>query len=322
MNKENTNAKKLHYHEIPEHFVWNSVSHKWIQRKRGKCVGRVYTTNPAQGERHYLCILLHHIPGASSFDDLKQLPDGTTCSTFKETATKLGLLASDDEWDECMQEASTSFMPYQLQTLFITVLVFGEPLAPQELWYKHKTCMGEDIYQHATSMQNIPPDELSDFVDNTVLLELQKELSHFGYSLPDFSLKLPQEDKIVTSYPQVILDELFNSKEQSAKALELQAMLNGEQQDALQLILQAMADPKASPQLFFINAAGGCGKTFLLETALATVCGMGKIALAVASPGIAAELLYGGRTAHSCFKIPIPVSDESVCAISLQSADA
>ena len=49
---------------------------------------------------------------------------------------------------------------------------------------------------------------------------------------------------------------------------------------------------------------------------------MGKIALAVASSGIAAELLEGGQTAHSCFKIPIPVNETSVCRISLQSNDA
>ncbi len=55
------------------------------------------------------------------------------------------------------------------------------------------------------------------------------------------------------------------------KALQLKAMLNSEQQDVLQQILQAVADLKVSPQLFFINAPGGCGKTFLLETALATV---------------------------------------------------
>ena len=49
---------------------------------------------------------------------------------------------------------------------------------------------------------------------------------------------------------------------------------------------------------------------------------MGKIALAVASSGIATELLEGGRTAHSCFKIPIPVNESSTCSISLQSNDA
>ena len=49
---------------------------------------------------------------------------------------------------------------------------------------------------------------------------------------------------------------------------------------------------------------------------------MGKIVLAVASSGIAAELLEGGQTAHSHFKIPIPVTETSVCSISLQSNDA
>ena len=49
---------------------------------------------------------------------------------------------------------------------------------------------------------------------------------------------------------------------------------------------------------------------------------MGKIALAEASSGIAAELLEGGCTAHSHFKIPIPIHENSVCTISLQSNDA
>ena len=73
----------------------------------------------------------------------------------------------------------------------------------------------------------------------------------------------------------------------------------------------------AGRQIFFINASGGYGKTFLLETILLSVQSLGKIALAVASSGIAAELLEGGRTAHSRFEIPIPISDESMCSISL-----
>lgn len=48
-------------------------------------------------------------------------------------------------------------------------------------------------------------------------------------------------------------------------------------------------------------------KTFLIETLLSSVRGMGKIGLAVTSSGIATELMEGGRTAHSHFKIPIPV---------------
>ena len=71
----------------------------WTKRKQGRCIGCMYTTAPSQGEWHYLQILLHHIPGAQSFADLKTC-NGVIYKTFKETASVLGLLESDEEWDE------------------------------------------------------------------------------------------------------------------------------------------------------------------------------------------------------------------------------
>ena len=59
-----------------------------------------------------------------------------------------------------------------------------------------------------------------------------------------------------------------------------------------------------------------------METILSSVQPIGKIALPVASSWIDYELLEGGRTAHSCFKIPILMSDESMCSILLQSTHA
>lgn len=41
--------------------------------------------------------------------------------------------------------------------------------------------------------------------------------------------------------------------------------------------------------------------------------------LAVASSGIVSLLLTGGRTAHSKFKIPINLDDNSTCDVSKQS---
>ena len=43
-------------------------------------------------------------------------------------------------------------------------------------------------------------------------------------------------------------------------------------------------------------------------------CSQGKVVLCVASLGIAALLLIGGRTPHSCFKIPLKIHEESVCS--------
>ena len=95
--------------------------------------------------------------------------------------------------------------------------------------------------------------------------------------------------------------------------------LNTDQAHALSAIMEAVNDDTHVNRLFFLNAPRGYGKTFLIEALLSTVRGLGKIALAVASLGIAAELLEGGRTAHSRFKIPIPINESSVCNISLQS---
>ncbi|XP_076062380.1 ATP-dependent DNA helicase Pif1-like [Oratosquilla oratoria] len=61
----------------------------------------------------------------------------------------------------------------------------------------------------------------------------------------------------------------------------------------------------------FVNAAGGTGKSFVLNLLLDTVRSQGEIALAVASSGIAATVLSGGRTAHNMFKIPLMEYDET-----------
>ena len=71
---------------------------------------------------------------------------------------------------------------------------------------------------------------------------------------------------------------------------------------------------------FIIDGPGGTGKNFLYNTILAKVRSQGQIALAMASSGIAALLLQGGRTVHSRLKVPIALNELSVCNISKQSA--
>ena len=159
-------------------------------------------------------------------------------------------------------------------------------------------------------------------MDNSVLLLLQDELNELGTCLENFGLPTPNKNSIVHDQPRVIQDEMFDKLEQEIRARKNIEKLNFEQTSAYQMILKAIIECDKPRRLFFINAPGGCGKTFLLEIVLSSVHSVGKIALAVALSGIAAELLEGGRTAHSHFKIPIPISDESICSISVQSAHA
>ena len=290
----------------------------------------MYTTNPAQGERHYLHMLLHHVPGAMSFKDLKTLSNGTVCHSFKETAIQLGLLATDDEWNECLSEASSSFLIFQIRSLFVTILVFGEPLKPYDLWIKYKQVMGEDIPHKSSQLRHVKGKTLQDHVDNSILLLLEIDLHEFGTCLENFGLPTPNKSAVIGDQPQAIQEEMFDVLEQEERTkqnLEERTKqnletLNCQQTLAYQMILEAITDGNEPKRLFFIDAPGGHGKTFLIETVLSTVCSVGQVALAVASSGIAAELLEGGQTAHSHFKIPIPISDESMCSISLQSAHA
>ncbi|XP_074361416.1 uncharacterized protein LOC141701678 [Apium graveolens] len=64
---------------------------------------------------------------------------------------------------------------------------------------------------------------------------------------------------------------------------------------------------------------GGCGKTFVWKMIIYKLRSLGLIILPVASSGIAATLMLGGRTAHSRFKIPIVLDDCSSCAINHDS---
>ncbi|TVU07276.1 hypothetical protein EJB05_47325, partial [Eragrostis curvula] len=75
-------------------------------------------------------------------------------------------------------------------------------------------------------------------------------------------------------------------------------------------------------RVFFVDGPGGTGKTYLYKALIATVHSMGFLAIATATSGIAASIMPGGRTAHSRFKIPTKINDESMCNFTKQSGTA
>ena len=142
----------------------------------------------------------YHIPGATSFTDLKPSPDGAIHRTFKETALVLGSLESDEEWDHCLLEASVSFMPKQLCTLSVTILIFGEPTKPQVLWEKYKDVLGEDLMREVLkSPQGVM--DVQNQVDNKVLLLIQEELEDMVSSLEHYGLPTPNKDWRIKRIP-------------------------------------------------------------------------------------------------------------------------
>ena len=105
----------------------------------------------------------------------------------------------------------------------------------------------------------------------------------------------------------------YDVEELAARVAHNTHLFNVQQQQVYDAAMDTINHNRG--QLLFIQSAGGCGKTFVCNTIAAAVRAQGKIALCVASSGIAALLLEGGRTAHSTFRIPICLDEASTCSI-------
>ena len=77
LNRDHAEARQYLYTEIPYHYRWDK--NEWKKRKRrvneANIVSRIYSVSPRQRERFYLRLLLLHVRGPISFNDLKTYGD-------------------------------------------------------------------------------------------------------------------------------------------------------------------------------------------------------------------------------------------------------
>ncbi|CAI9721407.1 Hypothetical predicted protein [Octopus vulgaris] len=111
---------------------------------KGDTIGRFYTVHPLNSEYFHLLLLLHILKGPTSFDDLRTMK-GRLCSTFKDACSKRGLLDTDDQYDNALEEASLCHSLHKLQHLFAIMLVFCNLTDVHSLRNKYKDSMFHDI---------------------------------------------------------------------------------------------------------------------------------------------------------------------------------
>ena len=83
-------------------------------------------------------MLLNQINGCTSFQDIRTIPDGTVCHTFKEASCQHGLLEDDNEYDICLCMEATWNLTPQLRHKFVTPMLYNEPCNPLSLWDKYR----------------------------------------------------------------------------------------------------------------------------------------------------------------------------------------
>ncbi|XP_073120550.1 uncharacterized protein [Henckelia pumila] len=167
---------------------------------QNKVVGRIYVISPSEGDRFYLRILLNHVKGPSSFEELRKV-NGITYTTFKEAAEMRDLLQKDDYIHQCLQAACSSNMSSSLRRLFVSILVFFQPTGVRELWDEFNLYMSK-YYGRSISKSSL-------FITNKLLLEIQRLLHQYKKKLDYFDLPTISTDFLGYSpLPRIIEDEL------------------------------------------------------------------------------------------------------------------
>lgn len=90
-------ARRALFCDFPTHVTWNETRRTWTPRQRMQCIDRVHFVSPRDATRYYLRLLLHHVPGATSYEDLRAV-DGVMYETYQRTAQARGLLEMDEEF--------------------------------------------------------------------------------------------------------------------------------------------------------------------------------------------------------------------------------
>ncbi|XP_025831529.1 uncharacterized protein LOC112904787 [Agrilus planipennis] len=286
-------ARTLLYADMPRYYTWNASSKSFQRRKQG---------TPVEGH-----------PNVFDSDALGRIytvhPNNDECYYL--------------HWDDTFKDSVISSSPHQIRTLFAIIISTCFPSNPKDLWVKYRDDMSEDVL-HRVRRQTLNPtlqmtaeiyNETLITIEYMCLLMANKVLSCLGMTAPNRCMHdaLNHELQREQQYDIEALAETVRTNV---------SKLNQQQIIAYDNLIEAVNS--GSGRIYFLDAPGGTGKTFLISLLLARIRSRNDVALALASSGIAATLLEGGRTAHSALKLPLnmQINETPICNIAKNSAMA
>ncbi|XP_078436351.1 uncharacterized protein LOC144707103 [Wolffia australiana] len=282
-------AKRTLYSDFPSYYTWNDSTRRWSRCHRLQCIGRLHFVCPHDTTRYYLQLMLHHVPGARCYEDLRTVDD-VVYDTYQSAAEALGLLHSDTEFDNDLALASAIASPHQICKLFAMILLYCELSQPDVLFEKYLDAMSDDIRLENCASQ------VTNQIRQKVLRALDSILYHNGTSLAAYPV-LPQLVKLRLIDTGCSPSYGNNIQNAVIAAEHLRDMMNVEQRQLYDAVFEAIKSTHRAKE----------AKASRLT------------AIPTATSGIAALLLEGGRMLHSTFNILIPVTHISTCGISPDS---
>ncbi|XP_035837147.1 uncharacterized protein LOC110892742 [Helianthus annuus] len=317
-NEQQPNDRDLCYVDYLSRYRWDPSKKAWLKRlsTRTPPIGRLAYIHPACGESFYLRMLLNHQKGCCSFEDIRTVSN-IVYPTYRAACEKLGLIGDDREWVAAFVEASSWATAAELRALFAHMLLFCDLSNPLGFWQKYWPRMSDDIIRNLNDVTGTSNTHISGLnLQQHVLFELELLLNsnEGSHSLAKFGLPMPPDSMVSALRNRLLLEEkCYDTDALVTKSRTMEEALNSVQLAVYNMVVNSVM--QNTQILLFIYGHGGTGKTFLWTAIIDKLRSVGKVVLAVAASGIAALLLPSGRTAHSRFKIPLELTNDSLCYI-------
>ncbi|KAL7547642.1 hypothetical protein ACHAWF_010926, partial [Thalassiosira exigua] len=293
LNKDKEFEKYVHqfiYRQVPEHYRWDKEKKAWVRRKRvcdgiPEMIGRMYQIHPTQLELFSPRLLLNHVKGAKSFEDLLKV-DGNSHPSFRDAEITKNLLKDDKIWIDCMkEEEEPEINIHKLRQLFVLILDHCEASNPMALYDNFKDCLEED-YKHkykdkfdqfsqsshcSNGSKHFESGTVEQYPVNSCLCDLNKMLMDQNRSLAHF--KLPEPDPKHEQAIQNFLLEQHVVEGNDELSIETAKqffdrnfpLLNEGQQHVFKTMMTLIEEKNTDGVLVFLDAPGGTEKRFVFN---------------------------------------------------------
>ncbi|GJW96726.1 putative PIF1 DNA helicase/replication protein A1-like protein [Tanacetum coccineum] len=224
------------------------------------------------------------VKGPKEWSELKTF-EKVVYLTYRNACYARGLLQDDKEYIDGLLEASQWRMGDYLRSFFVMLL------------------MTDNLQLTDIQRKNI----CLTYIEHMLLCN-NKTLKNI------LNMPYPNNEYTMEGYNRLIYDETsYKPDELKTQHQTMYGSLTSEQKGIYSTVMDVV--DKNTGGMFFVYGYRGTRKTHLYKTMSAALRSQGDIVLNVASSGIAALLLEGGRTAHSRFAIPINIIEDSMCHI-------
>ena len=136
--------------DFPSYYSYNVSSNKWKRRThqpsvKTETISRLPLISPESGDVFYLRMLLKndHCKGVKNETELRTI-NGIIKPNCMEICKELGLLQSNDEWDEVLQEACLHLPTDAIRRTLTYIIMYNNPCNLSELFQNHCEELSDD----------------------------------------------------------------------------------------------------------------------------------------------------------------------------------